>query len=424
MLIISKFGGSSLADGGCFATVREILRQDPSRQGVVVSAPGKRNQEDEKITDLLYACHDRRSNHGDWESVFSRIARRFTGIAEECGLEGLFREELDALRRQISQGVSRDFLASRGEYFSAKLMAAYLGREFIDSALWLRMTADGGVDTVRSYGALRRLAQKPFVTPGFYGADASGEIRTFPRGGSDITGALAAAALDADLYENWTDVPGILQVDPRIHPQARTVRYLTYGELAELGAVGTQVLHEGAVRPVRDAEIPMQIRSTKIPEDPGTRIMKALPSGLSRRTLLCFAGRRERALISLSDAGLAPGTLEKILREAGVVPDFSTNMFHRQTVAVPSGALEDVMDRLNPCPGELRVRDNIALVAVIFNKSAEHGPRGADLMAALKTAGVSLAAVLRPFDGHTLVLAVPDRDYLTVLRAFWELAEE
>ena len=421
MLTVAKFGGSSLADARGFQTVRERVTADPARRGVVVSAPGRRFAGDPKITDLLYACYEARQENGPWEPVFRAVAGRFREI---CRLSGAFlnmETELEALEKKIREGVSRDYLASRGEYFSALILSRLLDWKFIDSARWLRFDEAGRVDTVRSCGLLRQLADRPFVTPGFYGAMPDGEIRTFTRGGSDITGALAAAALDAGLYENWTDVCGILQADPRLLPEAQPVRYMTYGELAELTAVGTQVLHEGAVRPVREAGIPLHIRSTFCPEDPGTVIVPQLPEGVRRSTLLCLAGLRDRTLISLESR--ERGLLSRLLREAGAEPDFLTAAFGRHTATVAGEQAERTVEAMGPYLGQVTVRDAVALVAVIIAREEARGPLGADLLAAVRQEHIPIHAILRPFGGHTLLLAVPDGEYERTLRALHRCAD-
>ncbi|MBQ3487363.1 MAG: aspartate kinase, partial [Clostridia bacterium] len=224
---VVKFGGSSMADAGQYRKVRDILLADPERKVVVVSAAGKRNKADHKITDLLYLCHAHSQYGVDCSGVFQMIVSRYLEI--------------------------RDELASRGEYFSAKLMAAYLDFRFIDAADWIRFNFDGTVDQETSYETLRALVWGTgVVIPGFYGLMPDGRIRTFSRGGSDITGSLAAAALDAEVYENWTDVSGILMADPRIVDDPQTIPEVTYDELRELSYSGAQVLHEGSIFPVRE----------------------------------------------------------------------------------------------------------------------------------------------------------------------------
>ena len=323
-MIVAKFGGSSLADAGCFRAVETILRADPRRAGVVVSAPGRRTPGDRKLTDRLYDLWQLRG--GAWQPLFTELHDRFCEIAEHLGVAPDGQEGWDRLAASLADGTAtRDYVASRGEYFCARLLAAYLQKSFLDSADWLRMNADGSADLPRSYAALRALAGDGFVTPGFYGALADGTIRTLPRGGSDVTGALAAAALQAELYENWTDVPGILEADPADFPEARPVRFLTYPELAALGEVGVQVLHAGAIRPVQEAGIPLVVRSTKQADDPGTRIASKLPDGVRRGRLLLLACRKEEAqgritAIFAQEAtrGAKPAELPALLERHGI----------------------------------------------------------------------------------------------------------
>ena len=225
MLKVAKFGGSSMADAGQYQKVRDIIMRDPARKIVVVSAAGKRFSGDHKLTDLLYLCHAHLQYGVDCGGVFDMIRGRYLEIRDALSLDLDLESDFAALREKMDRGISQDELVSRGEYFSAKLMASFLGYAFIDSADWLRFNLDGSIDQEASYPLLRELAaDKCAVIPGFYGTMPDGQIRTLTRGGSDITGALAAAALDADVYENWTDVSGILMADPRIVADAQTIR--------------------------------------------------------------------------------------------------------------------------------------------------------------------------------------------------------
>ena len=277
MLKVLKFGGSSLADAQQFAKVKAIVEADESRRVVIVSAPGKRFSGDHKITDLLYLCAAHIKYGVSCEEIFDMIRTRYLEIAHDCGLKLDLNPDFDALWAKMQEGIEKDELASRGEYFSARLMAEYLGYEFLDAAEWVKFRFDGTVDTDATYEALRRAAgDRSVVIPGFYGVMPDGRIRTFSRGGSDITGALAAAALDADVYENWTDVSGILMADPRIVDDPAPIRHLTYGELRELSYIGAQVLHEGTIFPVREKNIPLNIRNTNEPEHPGTTILESI----------------------------------------------------------------------------------------------------------------------------------------------------
>ena len=241
-----------------FAKVKAIVEADDARRVIVVSAPGKRYKDDHKVTDLLYLCSAHLKYGVSCEKIFALIRQRYQQIADDCGLSLDLAAEFDALWQRMCSGeADEEYLASRGEYFAARLMAEYLGYTFLDAALWLRFKFDGTVDQEASYEALRKAADgQRVVIPGFYGAMPDGRVVTLTRGGSDITGALAAAALDADVYENWTDVSGILMADPRIVENPEPIRRVTYSELRELSYLGAQVLHEGTVFPVRERTFP------------------------------------------------------------------------------------------------------------------------------------------------------------------------
>ena len=300
MLAIAKFGGSSLSCAANWKRVREIVTGDIARRVIVVSAAGKRHADDHKITDLLYLCHAHlRYGVPCWE-LWRKIASRYLAIRDECAIDYPIEDDLDAIYESLSARTSADFLASRGEYLAAKLMAAYLGFSFVDAKSWLQFDYAGNVLQEASYAALQTLADgRKIVTPGFYGVLPDGRVHTFPRGGSDITGSLAAAALHADVYENWTDVPGILAADPKIVKRPAPIETLSYPELQLLSAAGTQVLHESAVAPVRERQIPLHIRSTFAPDAPGTRIGFDAPASLSASGVIGFAGRRPVSMLRI-----------------------------------------------------------------------------------------------------------------------------
>ena len=317
MLKVLKFGGSSLADARQFAKVKSIVEADPARRVVIVSAPGKRFSGDHKITDLLYLCAAHIKYGVSCEDIFAMIRDRYNEIIAECGLHISLGKEFDALWDKMKNGISQDELASRGEYFSARLMAEYLGYEFVDAARWIKFKFDGTVDQDASYAALRSLAEdRKVVIPGFYGVMPDGHIRTFSRGGSDITGALAAAALGADVYENWTDVSGILMADPRIVDDPEPIRRVTYSELRELSYIGAQVLHEGTIFPVREKNIPLNIRNTNAPDHPGTMIMESIGDEMDEGGFITgIAGKKGFSIITIAKTGMSsePGSLLKIL---------------------------------------------------------------------------------------------------------------
>ena len=287
MLKVTKFGGSSMADAGQYRKVRSILEADPARKVVIVSAAGKRDKKDHKITDLLYLTYAHTQYGVDYSRIFDMIYDRHIQIRDDLGVDLNMERELKDIRVRLDEkSISQDELVSRGEYLSAKLMAAFLDFEFVDAADWIRFNLDGSVDRETSYELLRRrVGKKGIVIPGFYGVMPDGHIRTFSRGGSDITGALAAAALDADVYENWTDVSGILMADPRIVENPQAIPQVTYDELRELSYSGAQVLHEGTIFPVREKNIPVNIRNTNAPMDPGTMIQEGKRTTQPPRTV-------------------------------------------------------------------------------------------------------------------------------------------
>ena len=263
---VVKFGGTSLADAGQFKKVRDIILSDESRRYVVPSAPGKRFPDDEKITDLLYACYDAATKGQDIEPIFTKITERFDGIIAGLGLDLSLKEEYDTIKYALLHKAGRDYAASRGEYLSGLILSKYLGYDFIDAAEVIFFNDNGTFDAERTNELLsERLSKhKTAVIPGFYGSMPNDTIKTFPRGGSDITGAIVARAVQADLYENWTDVSGFLMADPRVVKNPRVIDIITYRELRELSYMGATVLHEDAIFPVFKANIPINIKHFRI----------------------------------------------------------------------------------------------------------------------------------------------------------------
>ena len=425
MLTVAKFGGSSLADAERFLRVREIIRADVSRRVVVVSAAGKRHAADHKITDLLYLCHAHLQYKVPCWELWRIIAGRYTAIRDGCGLQFPIERELDAIYASLSPATSRDYLASRGEYLAARLMAELLGFAFVDAADWLRFDSAGGVLYEESYAALQSLADgRKIVTPGFYGLLPSGAVHTFSRGGSDVTGSLAAAALHADLYENWTDVPGILAADPSIVRQPQSVPYLSYAELQALSAVGMQVLHESAVEPVRQRRIPLQIRSTLRPELPGTRIGSAPAEDGGKSGTAALAGRRQIAMVRVERPELErePELLAaavQVLVSAGIrVFHLSCGLGQMTALVEPSGtdtlhAASDALRR-ELSAGEIKIRENLSVIAALHRGPAD-APR---LAAAIEAAGVPIHHMAER--APCLLMAVNDSQYETALQTAYQ----
>lgn len=318
MLKIAKFGGSSLASATQFQKVKQIVTADPARKVIIVSAAGKRFSSDNKLTDLLYLCSAHLQYGVNYDSVFSRVVRRYEEIRHTLNLNVDLDAEFAQIRAKMDSGISQDELASRGEYLSALLMADYLGYEFLDAADFLQFQATGQVDMAATSAALlEKSAGKRCVIPGFYGVLPNGHIKTFTRGGSDVTGAIVAAVLDADVYENWTDVPGILMADPRIVENPKPLDHISYSELRELSYIGTQVLHEDTIAPVREKNIPINIRNTNAPELPGTLICSQLPSDAKSTEITGIFGRKGCTLLTIQKNGLCTrnGSLQQLFTE-------------------------------------------------------------------------------------------------------------
>ena len=422
-----------MADAGQYRKVRDILLADPDRRVVVVSAAGKRNKADHKITDLLYLCYAHTQYGVDCSGVFEMIVSRYREIQQELGLTLDLEPEFAALKQRLdAKTVSQDELASRGEYFSAKLMADFLGFQFVDAADWVRFRFDGTVDQETSYEALRRLVRGAgVVIPGFYGLMPDGKIRTFSRGGSDITGALAAAALDAEVYENWTDVSGILMADPRIVENHQTIPEVTYDELRELSYSGAQVLHEGTIFPVREKNIPLNIRNTNAPEDPGTMIQEKFQQDSDpHRFITGITGKKDFTVISVNKRGMGSqvGVLRRILtvlerHEISVdyVPNGIDNVSVVMSTESVASSLYAILGEIQKEvePDQLDVHDQIAVVAAVGRKMAFRPGISGQIFAALGQAGINIRMINQGPDELNIIFGVDNRDFANAIRVLY-----
>ena len=434
MLKVTKFGGSSMADAGQYRKIRDILLADPARRVVVVSAAGKRDKNDHKITDLLYLCYSHVKYGVDCDRIFQMIASRYIGIRNELGLALAIEPELEELKKAVdSKQISREALVSRGEYFSAKLMAAYLGFQFIDAADWVKFNMDGTVNQDQSYEALRSRVTPGVgaVIPGFYGTMPDGAIHTFSRGGSDITGSLAAAALDADVYENWTDVSGILMADPRIVDDPQTIPEVTYDELRELSYSGAQVLHEDSIFPVREKNIPVNIRNTNAPSDAGTMIKESFDGDHDpHRFITGITGKKDFSIISLSKRGMSNqvGVLHKVLTvlvRHGISVDYVPNGIDNVSVVLPTAAIEKdlytIMAEIKQeaQPDTLDVHHHIAVVAAVGRKMAFRPGISGKIFAALGEAGINIRMINQGPDELNIIFGVDNKDFAEAIRVLY-----
>ncbi|MBQ9168557.1 MAG: aspartate kinase [Oscillospiraceae bacterium] len=433
MLKVAKFGGSSMADAGQYRKVREIIEADPARRVVVVSAAGKRDKHDHKITDLLYLCHAHIQYGVDFTSIYEMITSRYLQIRDELGIQLDLESEFETLKQRLkAKEVSQDELVSRGEYFSAKLMAAYLGFRFVDAADWIKFNMDGNVDQETTYEAFAGLVGvNGVVTPGFYGAAPDGHILTFSRGGSDITGSLAAAALDADVYENWTDVSGILMADPRIVENPQPIPEVTYDELRELSYSGAQVLHEGAIFPVREKNIPLNIRNTNAPEDPGTMIMEHFDTDPDpKRFITGITGMKDFSIISISKRGMSNqvGILRKllsVLERYNISVDYVPNGIDNVSVVLHTDAISKNLYTIlgeiqrEVQPDTLDVHDQIAVVAAVGRKMAFRPGISGKIFAALGEADINIRMINQGPDELNIIFGVDNKDFKEAIRVLY-----
>ena len=433
MLKVAKFGGSSVAGAEQFRKVRHIIEADPSRRVVVVSAAGKRSADDHKLTDLLYLCHAHLNYGVSCDDILAAIEQRFAEIREELGLRFDAAGELDKLRARLGRDTSVDELVSRGEYFTSRLMAEYLGFAFVDAADCVFFGYDGQIDREKTDRAIAEAlaAHGRIVIPGFYGRLPTGKIKVMSRGGSDITGALAAAAVDADVYENWTDVSGILMADPRIVKDPRPIAKVTYAELRELAFMGASVMHEESIQPVKDKGIALNIRNTNRPEDPGTLIVENVDDrDAGERFITGIAGRRNFTIITVLKRGMNAN--ETLCRALEIMDRYHAPVEHitlgLDSFALVSGsaamgdALYDVLaDIRKSCrPDDVRVQDEIALVAAVGRKMSSRPGISGRLFKALGDRGVNIRTIAQGADELAITVGVDNKDFETAIRVLYD----
>lgn len=437
MLKVLKFGGSSLSDSSQFAKVKSIVEAEDSRQVVVVSAPGKRHSDDNKITDLLYLIHAHIKYGVSYDSILVTIMERYSEIRQAFGLQTEIEKIIDDTFSGISKSTPVDFIVSRGEYFCALLMAECLGYKFVDAADWLIFNYEGKVDTAATEKRIRELKDTygTIVTPGFYGAMPNGDIRVFPRGGSDITGAIAAAALNADVYENWTDVSGILMVDPRIVPEPKTIARVTYDELRELSYMGASVLHEDTVFPVRLKDIPVNIRNTNAPLDPGTIIREHFDDELEEeheRFITGITGKRNFSIINIYKSrigedklGLLRQVLDVFARYDIPVEQIPSGV-DSFSVVFPSDSIKvkkyDLMHELsdNESIDNCSLTEGISLIAIVGRQMAYRTGVSGKIFRALGEEKVNIRTIQQGSDEINIMVGVFDEDFDKAIRVLYE----
>ncbi len=431
--IVTKFGGSSLSNDEQFRKVRGILELEPSRRYLVPSAPGRRHPTDEKVTDLLYLCNDLVSQGKPFDNQFVKIRERYLSIAQNLHLQADIESELKAVHDGIAEGRGRDWCASRGEYLCGILIADYLGWRFVDAAEGIRFKDDGLLDDEETQRLLSALLAdgKPAVIPGFYGAKANGEVKTFSRGGSDITGALVARAVNADVYENWTDVSGFLMADPRIIDGPAEISSITYKELRELSHMGASVLHEDAMFPVHRAGIPTNIRNTNKPYHPGTLISKNAPDEASVPTITGIAGHKGYTVISIeknmmnSEVGFGRKVLS-VLEEYGISFEHMPTGIDSMCVVVSSETLaphqDEIVRKIEELvrgSGSVTINDHMSIIATVGRGMVHNCGTAARLFSAMSRARINVRMIDQGSSELSIIVGVNDSDFEATIHAIY-----
>ena len=431
---VVKFGGSSLADAEHFRRVAEIVKADPERHYVVASAPGKRHKEDTKVTDMLYHCYELVREGKDITEYYSRICDRYNSIIAGLGLDFDISGELDYIRNAIEHYSGQDFAASRGEYLNSLILAKYLKFDFVDAESVIYFRENGTFDEEKTNTCMREELKKHqyVVIPGFYGVMPNGTIKTFSRGGSDITGSIVARAAEADLYENWTDVSGCLMADPRIVQNPPPIKTITYRELRELSYMGASVLHEDAIFPVRYAGIPINIRNTNEPEAPGTMIVSGTSEYDSAHVITGIAGKRGFSVINIekdmmnSEIGFGRRVLD-VLEDNEISFEHLPSGVDTMGVVVATSSIKDetkrerILSSINKRvhPDSVVIEDGLALLAVVGRGMVKAKGTAARVFSAISNAGVNIRMIDQGSSELNIIVGVEEHDLEKALNAIY-----
>ncbi len=435
--IVCKFGGTSLADAGQIRKVADIVRADTRRRFVVVSAPGKRHKDDQKITDLLLTCWHLAAQQLNYQEPLGIVRERYAQIARElevAPLDNEYNELASELGKLASDDASslatRDWCASRGEYFHACLIAEFLGGEFVPAGECIVFDGEGQLDAVSYTNLATRMGREDrlYVVPGFYGRDQQGRIKTFPRGGSDITGAVVARAISAGIYENWTDVSGLLMADPRVVNNPKPIAEVTYRELRELAYMGASVLHEETIFPAAQAGIPIYIKNTNAPGDSGTRIVAERED---TQAIVGIAGRSgfttiyiEKALMN-QQLGFGRRVLE-VLEGHGVSWEHMPSAIDSMSIVIADEELDDKLPAITRElqrvlePDRLETQTHLALIATVGQGMAYRVGVAGQLFAALKDANVNVRMISQGASEINIIVGTSADDYQRAVRAIYD----
>lgn len=430
-LKVLKFGGSSLADAEHFRQVAEIVKSDPERRYVVASAPGKRDSKDTKVTDMLYQCYEYAADERDITELFDAIKDRYDTIIKDLGIDLDLTEVYDKIKHSFIHNSGRDYIASRGEYLNAMILAKYLDYQFIDARKCIFFNDDGAFDAERTNNVMRTYLEKydHAVIPGFYGSMPNGTIKTFSRGGSDITGSIVARAASASLYENWTDVSGFLMADPRCIDNPCVIDTITYRELRELSYMGATVLHEDAIFPVRYSKIPINIKNTNRPEDNGTMIVPQTDD-VPSHIITGIAGKVGFSTINIekdlmnAEHGFGRRVLQAI-EDNGISYEHFPSGIDTMSVVISTKELAkkrgDVMAAICKAvnPDHINIEDNLALIAIVGRGMVKAKGTAAKVFSSLADAGVNIRMIDQGSSEFNIIVGVEEHDYITALRAIY-----
>ncbi len=430
---VVKFGGSSLADAEHFRQVASIIKADPSRRYVVPSAPGKRFKEDTKVTDMLYECYEKIRNRESIDELYEKIKERYNGIIEELGMDFDISGELEYVKNAMMHRSGRDYAASRGEYLNGLILSKYLGYSFIDAENVIFFKDNGTFDEEKTNKVLAaELVQyERAVIPGFYGVMPNGTIKTFSRGGSDITGSIVARAAEADLYENWTDVSGFMMADPRIINDPCAIETITYRELRELSYMGATVLHEDAIFPVRYAKIPINIRNTNDPRADGTMIVAETAEYDTEKVITGIAGKKGFSVITIekdmmnSEVGFGRKVLE-ILEDNEVSFEHLPSGIDNMSIVVSSSAIDGKKEKLvstirrSVRPDSITVEDELALIAIVGRAMVKAKGTAARVFNAISNAGINIRMIDQGSSEISIIVGVEEHDFDKALNAIYD----
>ena len=435
-IVVAKFGGTSVADAAQIRKVSDIVRNNPERRFIVVSAPGKRYPEDIKVTDLLLNCYEKANAGESFAAELEMIRLRFQEIITGLNITFPLDEEISTLEQSLRTEPMRDYTASRGEYLTAKILAKYLGFTFVDPAWCVCFDSDGQLNAAMTSRTMRAslLPLNRAVIAGFYGADMIGTIHTFERGGSDITGSLAACAVNADLYENWTDVSGLYAADPRIVENPETVAHMSYRELRTLSYMGASVLHSDAVLSASEMDIPINIRNTNKPEDAGTMIMRHLPRGVTKNPVTGVSGRKGMSLIQIEKVMVSDGSgfsalMLDILKERALPFEYCLTGIDSITLVIRTDLLETCKEdlfeeiRVTLNPDFLSLRDHLSLIAVTGEKATESSDANVRVLEKLTEKGIEISTINQGAGKLNLLIGVPDERYEDAIRTIYEFRQ-